>query len=109
MTHKDFDEISRKYGDIVNEKLTSKSKEYSTEEDKFHNFKKAGFFEQCTPEKALRGMLTKHIVSIYDIVDDIEAGNMRQSDEVVEEKITDAEAYLRLLAGLVIERRRNEN
>lgn len=108
MRHDTFDYIHLKYAEIVKNKLTAKSKEYSSESDKFHNFKRAAAMEHCTPEKALRGMMTKHTVSVYDIVDDIEAGNKLWDDAVVQEKITDEIAYLYLLAGLIEERRAGE-
>ena len=88
----------------VDRKLIAKSKEYSTAEDKFHNFKRAAAMEACTPEKALRGMMTKHTVSIYDLVDDVENNRLRLSLDIIEEKITDEIAYLYLLAGLFEER-----
>ena len=56
----------------------------------------------CTPEKALVGMWTKHIISILDIVDGIEA--KAPADAVIEEKIGDAVNYLILLEAMLKER-----
>jgi hypothetical protein len=92
--------------------LAAKSEEYSTEQDKLHNFKRAGQMLQCTPEKALIGMWTKHIISILDIVDKIEEYDKSHTPsvynevniELIEEKIGDAVNYLILLEALLKER-----
>lgn len=91
--------------------LSTKSAEYATDEDKLHNFKRAGAMQNCTPEKALVGMWAKHLVSILDIVDNIEKNDgfvdmYDGYDEYlakVEEKVTDAINYLILLEALIKE------
>lgn len=83
--------------------------------DKLHNFKRAGNMLQCSPEYALVGMWTKHIISLLDIVDKINKEDVKLSnmfvckpDDVtiamVEEKIGDAINYLILLEALIKER-----
>lgn len=94
--------------------LSSKNKEYASDEDKLHNFKRAGDMLRCTPESALIGMWTKHIISILDMVDVIEkeyqlqAKDNTKSDKItiklLEEKIGDAVNYLILLEALIKER-----
>ena len=49
--------------------LTRKASEYATE-DRLHNFKVAADLQGTTSQKALGGMLAKHIVSIYDMIND---------------------------------------
>jgi hypothetical protein len=83
--------------------LESKNKEYASDVDKLHNFKRAGKMLQCTPEKALIGMLAKHLVSILDIVDKLDRNKFTDM-KVVDEKIGDAINYLVLLEALLIER-----
>lgn len=83
----------------------SKNNEYSRNNDKFHNFKRAGSMRNRTPEDALLGMGTKQFVSIFDIVDDIEAGKPVPSQAVIDEKFNDAHNYLFLLEGIIAERR----
>ena len=56
-----------------------------------------------SPEKALLGMKTKHTVSILDIVDDLDTGNL-PSGELLCEKIGDELNYLILLKALILER-----
>ena len=86
------------------EVLASKNKEYASDIDKLHNFKRAGAMENCTPEKALVGMWAKHIISLLDIVDKIDADGDGLTKEMLEEKIGDAVNYLILLEALIKER-----
>ena len=51
--------------------LCSKAEEYATD-DRLHNFKIAGELQKCTPVRALGGMMAKHTVSVYDLIDDYE-------------------------------------
>ena len=84
--------------------IGSKNAEYSRNGDKLHNFKQAAILQRCsTPEKALLGMWSKHLVSIIDIVYDLDAEILPDSD-VLAEKITDSINYLVLLEALIIER-----
>ena len=53
--------------------LCSKAEEYATD-DRLHNFKAAGELQKCTPVKALGGMMAKHTVSVYDLIEDYEQG-----------------------------------
>lgn len=102
MTDKDF-------RDILNETLTgtkitlgSKGREYARG-DRLSNFKRAASFLGTTPEAALIGMLNKHIVSIYDMVDDLDS-NPQHPELQWNEKIGDAINYLILLKALIHER-----
>jgi hypothetical protein len=103
MTNEDFKQlIHHRLNSCVNV-MTAKSDEYSRNDDKLHNFKVAAAFDQCSPEKALWGMMLKHIVSLRDIVQDIENGN-RPDLLVVVEKTTDTINYTLLLEALIDER-----
>ena len=87
--------------------LGAKNVEYSRNGDKLHNFKVAARMRNNTPEDALIGMWIKHIISILDIVDDINRGETPVF-EMVEEKITDSINYLLLLEALFEERKKGE-
>jgi len=116
MKHDVFDKLLKEIIDRTTTVLSSKSDEYSTESDKLHNFKRAGNMQNCTPEKALVGMATKHFISILDIVDRIEKENQQigiwnilnpiewLKRKRLEEKIGDAINYLILLEALIKER-----
>ena len=104
MNHETFCALAAKRFQACQDILNLKSKEYSRDEDKLHNFRRASALLGCSPEKALVGMMSKHIVSVLDIVDDIEAGGL--PDEVlVSEKIGDLMNYSVLLEALITDRR----
>jgi hypothetical protein len=87
----------------IRDLLVKKGAEYARG-DRLSNFKKAGAGQGCTPERALIGMMDKHRVSIYDLVDDLEEGLIAPQG-VWDEKIGDNIVYLFLLEALVRERR----
>ena len=90
--------------ELMRSVLAAKSAEYSTTEDKLHNFKRAADMLQCTPERALIGMWSKHIISILDIVNKVDNNIALPPIDLLEEKIGDAINYLILLEALVKER-----
>lgn len=118
MEHEKFIKLLDKTIEDIRNVLNKKNAEYSSGKDKLHNFKRAAKMLQCSPEKALIGMLTKHIISILDIVDEIDFNCGEHSNalpsfdkpmeyiEKVNEKITDALNYLILLKALIYERYR---
>jgi hypothetical protein len=97
-----FFEETDKFYQICRNTLGAKDIEYARNGDKLHNFKHAGLLERTSPERALRGMLTKHIISIYDMIEDLEGGS-HHTLEIWDEKLKDAINYLFLLRGLLIE------
>ena len=85
----------------------SKDLEYSRNGDKLWNFKAAAAITRQTSEKALLGMWTKHLVSVLDIIDDLD-NNIIPTQETINEKVGDNINYLLLLEGLIKERRMDE-
>jgi hypothetical protein len=83
--------------------LALKAKEYASDSDRLHNFKRAAAMQNITPEKALIGMFAKHMVSILDMVDDLTIDRHSRM-ETWDEKLGDAVNYLILLEGLIAER-----
>ena len=98
---------------IVNNRLESctglllgeKNIEYSRNNDKLHNFKKSARIDNETPERALWGMWKKHIVSISDMINDIDHGII-PTEKMMKEKFGDNINYTLLLEGLIRERYR---
>ena len=80
--------------------LMRKAKEYASDKDRFHNFKVAALMNTTTPEKALKGMMLKHEVSVLDMINSPE----KVTKEMVDEKIGDNINYLILLEGLLKEK-----
>lgn len=87
--------------------LVSKADEYADDTDRLRNFKQAGHLQECSPIMALSGMMAKHTVSVYDL--------MNSGDEVLpaldkwDEKIIDHINYLILLRALVVEQLEGTN
>ena len=80
--------------------LFEKAKQYNIgTEDRLHAFKVAASFQGITNEQALLGMLTKHFVSLSDMI----RSNNKYSMEMWDEKITDSINYLLLLKALKTE------
>ena len=88
--------------------LEGKGTEYGSFYDRLHNFKAAGRILGTSPEKALEGMLAKHLVSVQVIVARAEIGDCAPSQAVVDEKIGDCINYFILLEALLTERRESE-
>lgn len=83
--------------------LIKKAAEYSSEDDRLHNFKVAARINGETPERALWGMMAKHLVSVIDIIADSNRGKL-PSAAMRDEKLGDAINYLILLEALLIEK-----
>lgn len=82
--------------DQIRSVLAHKGSEYVPEDDlnRFHNFNTAAAFNNETPERALWGMLTKHLVSLSDMVQE---ESVNYPAYVWDEKLGDAVNYLLLL------------
>lgn len=101
MKQEKFNEITTKRIQKCIDTLCVKSEEYATD-DRLHNFKIAGQLQNCTPVKALGGMMCKHTVSVYDLINDFENGE-NISIDLWNEKIGDSINYLLLLNALIVE------
>lgn len=81
--------------------MKKKTKEYTGDNtDRLGAFKTAAMLQHSTPERALAGMLSKHIVSLYDMCF---AEGVSFDMDTWEEKITDSLNYLFLLKAIVKE------
>lgn len=95
--HLIFEDQVRKCSDT----LHNKTKEYTGDnQNRLIAFKVAAFLQGCSPQKALVGMIAKHIVSLYDMCY-ARHGTFRKG--LWEEKITDSLNYLFLLAAVIKE------
>lgn len=101
MTAEDFDTlILNRRLELTRMVLARKAGEYATTIDRLHNFKRAAAMTGQTPLKACVGMMVKHLVSVFDLVD---AAAM-PSTSVLDEKIGDSVNYLILLEALFVDR-----
>jgi hypothetical protein len=103
MTGEVFNELVERRIEDIKHTLTRKGREYARG-DRLSNFKKAARLENTIPEKALRGMLSKHLISIYDCIDDL-CNHLETPEAVWKEKIGDSINYLILLEALLYERK----
>ena len=100
MNRKEFDAILKEQLDKTKNVLSSKATEYAVvDEDRLTNFKTAAALQHKTTAQALGGMMAKHTVSIYDM---IESGR-EYPVEMWDEKITDHINYLILLSAIIKE------
>ncbi|MBR5823661.1 MAG: hypothetical protein IKY67_05930 [Paludibacteraceae bacterium] len=106
MTGERFNQITKERIDVCLKTLCTKADEYATT-DRLHNFKVAGELQNCTPIKALGGMMSKHTVSVYDLINDYESGKEIPTS-LWNEKIGDSINYLLLLTALIVEEKRGE-
>lgn len=109
MKNEYFQEVLDNRLKLTSEVLSSKAEEYASDKDRMHNFKKAARLGECSPERALLGMMMKHIVSVLDLVDrtdDVGPNEIRKcaTKEYIEEKIGDSINYLILLEAMLKER-----
>ena len=103
MTNEEFYQLVKDRMTATTNVLISKQKEYSRNDDKLHNFKRAAACQGISNESACVGMWMKHVISIVDLVQDIDK-NQHSEMSLWTEKLNDAHNYLYLLEGLINER-----
>jgi len=103
MTPQEFDVIVTKRIENIKKVLASKGQEYGSA-DRLYNIKRAYAIERSTPQKALCGMLLKHLGSVLDLVE----GKLEATEAMVNEKVGDMINYLILLEAIFEEQREIE-
>jgi len=106
MTKKEFTTIVNTRLAKTKKTLCLKAEEYARN-DRMSNFRKIAVLNNCTNEKALMILVSKHIVATTDFVNDLDEGKL-QSFERWNEKIGDIIAYMMLLDAMVQERLKGE-
>jgi len=101
MTSKRFNEILEQRIALMRSVLAAKKKEYATDDDRLRNFNRAAMIQCISPESALIGMWCKHLVSILEIVDNMDDGIALAPLALIQEKIGDAVNYLVLLESML--------
>lgn len=100
MDTKEFNEVLERRITTLRSTLQSKGEEYTVANDRLQNFKDAAAFLHISPEQALWGFVTKHIVALNDFLSC--PGTMTRKE--FEDKAGDIIAYMVLLDGLITER-----
>lgn len=105
MKHDDFIDVVQQTLSHCTDLLISKGIEYNTVDDRLASFKQAAALERTTPQRALFGMMAKHLISVQNMCD---TEITDYSEERWQEKISDSINYLILLSGLVKEKYQEE-
>ena len=98
MKKEDFTKRVEKRIDLIRQSLVTKHKEYASDDNVFKNFEDAaeGISLHSSPEEVLWSYMTKHLVSLKDIV--ITGG---AKPKAVSEKIGDIINYMILLEAML--------
>jgi len=101
----DFEEIVNKARDI----LAAKRQIYTAGHDPLHNFNVAAQIINCSPERALQGMMVKHLVFLFDVIDSVDTQPQSEFFNMgeIDEKIVDIINYLVLLRKMLRQRKEN--
>lgn len=103
MTATEFQAILDSRLDKIRAVLASKAGEYATDKDRLHNFKRSAGLMGRSRFEVCAAFMTKHLTSIFDMVDERSRG-VHVPPERVDEKIGDAVNYLILLEALFLEK-----
>ena len=103
MTHETFNNLLDIEYQKIMKIMNMKNQEYARGGDKLSNFKTASGFRHKEPETMCFEYCSKHLVSLSDMINDLEA-DIHRPLELWAEKITDAVNYLFLLKALLHER-----
>lgn len=106
MNVKDFNEVIHRRLDLVEDTLSKKGLEYSTETDKMHNFNQGAAFTGKIREEVLLGFALKHWISIMDIIENLKQ-NKLPTRELLDEKIGDWVNYMCLLEVSIVDKINN--
>lgn len=97
MKNEEFEKLLENRLESIRYVLGVKAKEYVREGNRLHNFDRGSKISGKTREEVLwNGFALKHLVSVFDLIDDVTKGNI-PSKELVDEKIGDLINYLILL------------
>jgi len=104
MTAQQFDTLVTNMQEQQKKVLLSKAKEYASDKDRLHNFKKIANFVGITPPQVALVLMLKNLVSLTDKVMDVSPEVHKQmTKEFLDEKIGDPYNYLPLIRALIEE------
>lgn len=107
MNHQEFNKLVKARLTDCENVLAAKDKEYSSDEDRLHNFKYSGLILEEDPIRSLRGMWIKHFVSILDMFKRlIEDPFYMPSEKIIKDKLGDNINYTLLFEGLIEDRKK---
>lgn len=105
MKTQDFNNLVEEQFGICRAILETKGKEYAPDEgDRLSAFKTAGSVLHRTPIQALGGQMSKHTISLFEMIE-----NDCKDNDLWLEKLTDQINYLLLLKGLIYDQEAPES
>jgi hypothetical protein len=106
MNTEQFDKVVSNRLEAIKSTLISKAKEYAKgDEDRLHNFNRGAQITGQSREKVLQGFMLKHLVSVFDMIDD----PSKATEYMIEEKCGDMINYLVLLEASFKDRLNEQN
>jgi hypothetical protein len=110
MKTKSFNEVVERRLENIKNTLVSKGQEYADNinDDKLHNFKKGERFTGKKREDVLLGFAMKHWISVTDILDKMDTGEL-PTRELLDEKLGDWQVYMVLLEASIVDKINKQN
>jgi len=96
MTNLEFLDIVTNRERVCRTTLDHKDKIYATRDDRLHNFNDVGAMNGVTPQEALWGMVSKHIIATKDMA---KSGEL-PTEKWITEYLGDIHNYLYLLEAI---------
>ena len=103
MKPEEFKKAIDAYVSIIEGNLSNKGKEYATDVDMLHNFNKGSNITGTSREKVLFGFALKHLISVMDMLDEVEIGELPGQSKM-DEKLGDLGTYMALLYACIQDR-----
>lgn len=103
MKPEEFEKAINDYLHIIKANLIDKAIEYAPGADRLANFNKGSNITGEIREKVLFGFALKHLVSIMDMIEDIEKGELPTNIKA-SEKIGDLGTYMAILYACIQDR-----
>jgi hypothetical protein len=107
MNKDEFDLVVEENISQMRASLQAKGAEYCKGQDRLQNFKDTALMNGCTPEQALWGFVSKHIIALKDFIQSPGMQNIPYS--FWSEKLGDIRNYMVLLDALITERTKDED
>ncbi len=104
MLNDEFTKFVENICDELKATLLKKGEEYADGGDRLKNFKDAAGMNECLPEMALWGFVSKHIIALKDFISDMNKGTKVTSGIQWLEKTGDIINYMILLRALLRDR-----
>lgn len=99
MNNNDFTTEVERMLQLSRDTLVKKATEYASDTDRLHNFKQGAGLQKRSQKQTLLGFLTKHIISVVDMLDSDETFSRAQWDE----KLGDFINYALIASAMVEE------